>query len=77
MRALLAWWVVVFHFARGFVEPGIVNNILSSGYLAVDLFFVLSGYVLARRYVAVPLDERKARRSFWVNRFARVIRSTR
>ncbi|MGI9147488.1 MAG: acyltransferase family protein [Chloroflexota bacterium] len=50
--------------------PGWAFNIVDHGGLAVDLFFVLSGFILAYTYLADqrPLD----RRSFWVARFARV-----
>ena len=51
VRGLAAWWVVGFHFresVRG--APAWIGGILASGYLAVDLFFILSGYVIALNY---------------------------
>ncbi len=50
LRALAAWWVVAFHFARALVAPGLVARGLAAGHLAVDVFFVLSVFVLAERY---------------------------
>ncbi len=52
LRALLAWWVVAFHFTRHLVPDDwvILKNTIGHGYLAVDVFFVLSGYVLMRGY---------------------------
>jgi peptidoglycan/LPS O-acetylase OafA/YrhL len=72
LRALAAWWVVAFHFARHLVPEGAAQGVLESGHLAVDVFFVLSGYVLARRYEDEPLETPAARRAFWVRRFARL-----
>jgi len=72
LRAVLAWWVVLFHFGRHLVPTAIARGLAGAGYLAVDVFFVLSGYVLARRYLVVDLGARAARRAFWARRFARV-----
>ena len=78
LRFFLALWVVVFHqpFLHGyswmaaFPEP--FPSLFSSGYLAVGLFFVLSGFVLAYNY---PLDKpwsTAAVRRFGVARFSRI-----
>lgn len=50
LRGFAALWVVAFHaFAcRGFFGP--LDWIASAGYLGVDVFFVLSGFVLALNY---------------------------
>jgi peptidoglycan/LPS O-acetylase OafA/YrhL len=48
LRGVAALAVLVFH-ARGLVLP---KTALDHGYLAVDLFFVISGYVLARAHGA-------------------------
>ena len=60
------------------LRPGYLthhSSLLSRGYLAVDLFFVLSGFVMALTYrqsfLERPLGE--AYRAFMVKRFARVI----
>jgi peptidoglycan/LPS O-acetylase OafA/YrhL len=71
LRAVLAWWVVLFHFGRELVPP-VVARVAAAGHIAVDVFFVLSGYVLARRYAAVDLATHDARRAFWGRRAARV-----
>lgn len=48
LRGLAALLVLAFH-ARGLALP---MGAMSHGYLAVDLFFVISGFVLARAYDA-------------------------
>lgn len=50
LRALAASWVVAFH-ATAFT--GIAPPIVRHGYLGVDLFFILSGFVLAHVYAPV------------------------
>ena len=52
LRGIAAWWVVLYHFR---IEAGLDHNpmigpLLAQGYLAVDLFFILSGFVIALRY---------------------------
>ncbi|MBX3498845.1 MAG: acyltransferase [Alphaproteobacteria bacterium] len=50
LRALAALWVVAFH-ATAFT--GVAPPVIRHGYLGVDLFFVLSGFVLAHVYAPV------------------------
>lgn len=47
-RGIAAWWVVLYHL-RGALEgvPAAIAAVLAKGYLAVDFFFLLSGFVLA------------------------------
>lgn len=47
-RGIAAWWVVLYHL-RGALEglPRVAEAVLAKGYLAVDFFFLLSGFVLA------------------------------
>ena len=48
IRGLAAWLVVLYHIRLSFAPslPAEVIAVLGKGYLAVDLFFVLSGFVL-------------------------------
>ncbi|MBT0769696.1 acyltransferase [Kineosporia sp. J2-2] len=51
LRGLAAVVVVIFHLRREFRDLGVpdaVDRMITGGYLMVDLFFVLSGFVLAR-----------------------------
>jgi peptidoglycan/LPS O-acetylase OafA/YrhL len=50
LRALAALWVVAFH-ATAFT--GVAPPLIRHGYLGVDLFFILSGFVLAHVYAPV------------------------
>jgi peptidoglycan/LPS O-acetylase OafA/YrhL len=79
VRIVAAMWVVLFHF-RGNIasEFGwlseVIGPVLAHGELGVDLFFALSGYVLALNYgerMGLRLD-RSATVKFWWARLARV-----
>lgn len=52
IRGIAAWWVVLFHFRDHFPSwfPPVVTQVAQNGYLAVDLFFQLSGLVIALNY---------------------------
>lgn len=51
-RGIAAWLVVLFHlrFAAGSQVPDWLHAVLDKGYLAVDFFFILSGFVLWLNY---------------------------
>ena len=55
LRGIAACWVVLYHsFAAGLKpNPGPFANLIVHGYLAVDIFFVLSGFVMAMSYGAM------------------------
>jgi peptidoglycan/LPS O-acetylase OafA/YrhL len=74
LRGVAAVFVVVFHEAGNFTGTGIAATILRHGYNAVDLFFVLSGFVMALTYGA-QFKEGGARNeyfSFLGRRIARI-----
>lgn len=52
LRGIAALWVVVFHFCWYFqaVHPERYTGAVYKGYLAVDMFFVLSGFVITHVY---------------------------
>ena len=55
LRGFAAWWVVLFHF-RGILlswSGPETSHVFGCGYVAVDLFFVLSGFVIALNYGAL------------------------
>jgi peptidoglycan/LPS O-acetylase OafA/YrhL len=55
IRGVAALWVAAYH-GRGFLIPDIrlpaaLDNLIGSGWLAVDLFFVLSGFVISHAHM--------------------------
>src|SRR5260370_2301706 len=52
LRGIAALWVVIFHFCWYFpaVHPERYTGAVYKGYLAVDIFFVLSGFVITHVY---------------------------
>src|SRR3977135_1159967 len=65
LRGIAALWVALYHGVGALpIEgaiPAVVRNIVGCGWLAVDLFFVLSGYVISyvhqRDFVRVTPSE--------------------
>lgn len=49
LRGIAAMIIVVFHFME-IIIPDFTKNIIAHGYLAVDFFFCLSGFVVAYAY---------------------------
>jgi peptidoglycan/LPS O-acetylase OafA/YrhL len=52
LRGIAALWVVLFHYCWHFpaVHPDRYTGAVYKGYLAVDLFFILSGFVISHVY---------------------------
>lgn len=73
IRGLFAWAVVLYHLRLACLGwlPLPVVHVLAKGYLAVDVFFLLSGFVIWLNY-ADRLRGRRAAADFLVRRFARV-----
>lgn len=55
LRGLAAWWVVLYHFPPAGL-PSPLTAFVKQGYLAVDLFFVLSGFVIWLNYAPSLLE---------------------
>jgi peptidoglycan/LPS O-acetylase OafA/YrhL len=77
LRVLAAVWVVLFHYRDDLeaLAPWLVplDTFMRAGYLGVDLFFPLSGFILAYNYSdALATFSWRGTRSFVQNRFARV-----
>jgi peptidoglycan/LPS O-acetylase OafA/YrhL len=71
IRGLAAVWVTAFHTqALWFPDcaPGVASA-LAVGYAAVDIFFILSGFILAEVYGALRLEQTPR---FWLRRICRV-----
>jgi len=74
IRGIAAWWVVLYHFRERLLTgcPEWLLPLFAHGYLAVDLFFILSGFVLALNYVeSLPANFAGAT-GFYRLRFARI-----
>ena len=67
-------WVVVYHFKNYLPPiPMLAQNIVGFGYIAVDFFFILSGFVIAYSYFNnLKEPNRKKLKIFFLKRFARV-----
>jgi peptidoglycan/LPS O-acetylase OafA/YrhL len=72
---MAALWVVLYHYAAQYLPALHANrftHLLDKGYLAVDLFFMLSGFVLTHVYWRVFTDP--VRGSYWRFLLARIAR---
>lgn len=75
LRGLAAWFVVLFHIRTGAQSqlPPLAMDILGKGYVAVDLFFMLSGFVLWLNYgAALRRSGLAGTPSFLARRIARI-----
>src|SRR6187402_3052636 len=76
VRFIAAIWVVFYHFR--FMILGVVPELkpvgflFEGGYLAVDVFFVLSGYIIAYQYLRAFPRGRGDYGAFLVKRLARI-----
>ncbi len=75
LRAVAALWVLSLHFGEGVSAtwPRVVRSALSSGFIGVDLFFVLSGFILAWNYLHEDGTLSVSRPEFWRARAARIL----
>lgn len=75
LRGFAALWVVFFHikiYLAPYCSP-VVFSFISKGYLAVDFFFVLSGFIIALNYNELLVGNLKTKYiSFLLKRIARV-----
>jgi peptidoglycan/LPS O-acetylase OafA/YrhL len=74
LRFFLAAMVVVYHYTHmpPAAGPQWLRYIAGNGFAGVSGFFVLSGFVLARSYIAPDGEMRGTLRGFWAARFARI-----
>jgi peptidoglycan/LPS O-acetylase OafA/YrhL len=76
LRGLAALWVVFYHYSAIYfprLDIGDYSNLIAKGYLAVDLFFMLSGFVMTHVYYrAFSESITQNYRNFLVARVARL-----
>lgn len=74
LRALAIILVFVFHYGRIFPHPEWTNTISKFGWTGVDLFFVLSGYLIASQlFSKIKQGQQVSFREFFIKRFFRII----
>lgn len=74
LRFLVSIYVVLYHISYS-IPQSLITKFLEKGYLGVDIFFVLSGYVLAYVYKEQFFDNKINKNkflSFSIKRFARI-----
>lgn len=71
LRFLAALWVVLFA-AWPHLDVAFVPNAVTRGYLGVEVFFVLSGFILSHVYLEAAGEKRFTYRGFLWARIARV-----
>lgn len=72
LRFAAAAWVAVYTFWENLAGAGAMPGLVANGYLGVELFFVLSGFILCHVYLAPAGEGRFSYRGFLWARIARV-----
>jgi len=72
LRFFAAFYVLLLHTACGYFHNAVTLSFLETGYVAVDFFYVLSGFVLTYRYISANGEMIGSQRDFWAARFARI-----
>ena len=77
LRGIAAIYVFFHHLIVFFLRPvgeevGAYTALLANGYLWVDFFFILSGFLLALLYGALIREKALSKKDFLIRRFARI-----
>ena len=75
LRGVFAWWVTLYHVRHWLLGTPAqdLERILSFGYLGVDFFFVLSGFLIT--YLILKEKEQTGKinvKDFYIRRFLRI-----
>ena len=71
LRFAAALWVAIYAFWENLAGVGL-PGLVAKGYLGVELFFVLSGFILSHVYLQAAGEKRFSYRGFLWARIARV-----
>lgn len=75
LKGIAAWWIVLFHIREHLLIylPEIILKLINKGYIMVDLFFVISGFLISYNYLSIlsnlNLHEIK---NFYIKRIVRI-----
>lgn len=72
LRFFAAFWVVMYHYWPNLAVAGAVPAVVAKGYLGVEAFFILSGFILCHVYLTAFGEGRFGYGGFLWNRLARV-----
>lgn len=74
LRSFAIAFVFLFHYGRLFPHPDWTNTISKFGWTGVDLFFVLSGFLIASQlFATIAKNEIISFKTFFIKRFFRII----
>lgn len=74
LRAFAITYVFLFHYGRFFPHPEWTNSLTKFGWSGVDLFFVLSGYLIASQlFKSIAEKNTFSLKDFFTKRFFRII----
>jgi peptidoglycan/LPS O-acetylase OafA/YrhL len=74
LRAFAVIMVILFHYPRWFEHPAWFPDVVKFGWTGVDLFFVLSGFLIASQLFAqIKKEGSFSMREFYIKRFFRII----
>lgn len=74
LRAFAVIMVILFHYPRWFDHPAWFPDVLKFGWTGVDLFFVLSGFLIASQLFAqIRKEGTFSMKEFYIKRFFRII----
>jgi peptidoglycan/LPS O-acetylase OafA/YrhL len=74
LRAFAIIMVLLFHYSGWFKHPSWFPNIFEFGWIGVDLFFVLSGFLISSQlFVQIKKEGTFSMRDFFIKRFFRII----
>lgn len=74
LRAIAIIMVFLFHYPRWFDHPAWFPDVLKFGWTGVDLFFVLSGFLIASQLFAqIKKEGSFSMKEFYIKRFFRIL----